>query len=71
MANEYKLSYTAVEINSKLGQVEQLYEDVVNLKENSVNGLPDVSTSDNGKILRVINGEWTKDSIANAEGVDF
>ena len=74
MATEYKLSYTASEIDNKLGQVEQLFEDVANLKENGVNGingLPDVSTSDNGKFLRVVGGVWAVVSIPEAEGVSF
>lgn len=33
--------------------------------------LPSVSTSDNGKFLRVINGVWTASSINNANGVSF
>lgn len=33
--------------------------------------LPSVSTSDNGKFLRVINGVWTVSSINNANGVSF
>lgn len=32
MATEYKLSYTAAEINNKLGQVEQLFEEIEDLK---------------------------------------
>lgn len=34
MANEYKLSYTAEEINSKLGQIDSLSEEIVDLKAN-------------------------------------
>lgn len=33
--------------------------------------LPSVSTSDNGKFLRVVNGVWTASSINNANGVSF
>ena len=33
--------------------------------------LPSVTTSDNGKFLRVENGAWAKVSIDNAEGVGF
>ena len=38
--------------------------------ENS-SSLPSVSTSDNGKFLRVVNGVWTASSINNANGVSF
>ena len=33
--------------------------------------LPDVTTSDNGKILRVVDGAWTAASIQSASGVGF
>ena len=33
--------------------------------------LPSVSSSDNGKVLRVVNGEWAAVTIANANGVSF
>lgn len=33
--------------------------------------LPSVSTSDNGKFLRVINGAWTAAAIDNANGGSF
>ena len=33
--------------------------------------LPSVSTSDNGKFLRVVNGVWIASSINNANGVSF
>jgi len=35
------------------------------------NGVPYVSTGDNGKFLRVVNGTWTAVSISNAEGASF
>ena len=35
------------------------------------NFLPSVSTSDNGKFLRVINGAWAATTIDNANGVSF
>lgn len=34
-------------------------------------GLPTVTTSDNGKILTVQNGTWAAASLPNAEGVSF
>ena len=33
--------------------------------------LPAVTDSDNGKVLRVVNGAWAADTIPNAEGVGF
>lgn len=32
---------------------------------------PAVSSSDNGKFLRVVDGQWAADSVANAKGVSF
>lgn len=34
-------------------------------------GLPVVTTADNGKYLRVINGEWAATTLPNASGVSF
>lgn len=33
--------------------------------------LPTVTTSDNGKILRVVNGAWAADTVPSASGVNF
>lgn len=33
--------------------------------------LPAVTASDNGKILRVVNGSWSAAQLSNASGVDF
>lgn len=41
------------------------------LAAKSVRQLPKVTTADNGKFLRVVNGQWASDSIANAKGVNF
>ena len=35
------------------------------------NSLPSVTTADNGKFLRVVNGSWAAESVANAKGVSF
>ena len=35
------------------------------------NELPEVTTTDNGAFLRVVNGEWNKAYIENAEEVSF
>ena len=37
----------------------------------TVEGLPAVTSSDNGKILRVVNGVWAADSLISATGVSF
>lgn len=33
--------------------------------------LPEVSTSDNGKVLRVVSGQWAAAELPNANGVSF
>lgn len=33
--------------------------------------LPSVTTSDNGKVLRVVNGEWSAEALPSASGVSF
>ena len=33
--------------------------------------LPNVTTTDNGKFLRVVNGTWTAATVDNASGVSF
>lgn len=38
---------------------------------NSENGLPEVSTQDNGKFLKVVNGAWAAVSVPNAEEASF
>ena len=35
------------------------------------NQTPEVTTADNGKFLRVVDGQWAADSVANAKGVSF
>lgn len=62
---EYKLSYTASEINRKLGDIDNLLEKV----NSSV--MPDVSVNDNGAFLRVVNGAWSVSPLTNAEEVAF
>lgn len=46
---------------------------VANLKSmvNDINGVPNSTTSDNGKFLRVVNGIPTWVSIPNAEEANF
>ena len=44
MATEYRLSYTAEEINEKLGKIDEI---------------PEVTTQDNGKFIRVVDGKYS------------
>lgn len=37
----------------------------------TVTGLPSVSSSDNGKVLQVVNGAWSVESLPSASGVSF
>lgn len=37
----------------------------------AIAGLPNVSASDNGKVLRVVNGAWAAASLPSASGVSF
>lgn len=37
----------------------------------AIEGLPSVSSSDNGKVLRVVNGVWSAVSLPSASGVNF
>ena len=37
----------------------------------TVHEVPDVTTTDNGKFLRVVNGAWEAVAIADANGVKF
>jgi len=37
----------------------------------SMPNLPIISNSDNGKILRVVNGSWSAAQLSNASGVNF
>ena len=37
----------------------------------TLTGLPSVSSSDNGKVLRVSNGAWSAESLPSASGVSF
>jgi hypothetical protein len=36
-----------------------------------IEAIPAVTSSDNGKVLRVVNGEWAADSLPSASGVSF
>ena len=39
--------------------------------KNAPSGLPTVTTEDNGKVLRVVDGAWAASTVPNAEGVNF
>lgn len=61
-----KLSNAPVQsVNSKTG--------VVSLTANDVSAMPSivVTTTDNGKFLRVVNGVWAAATVDNANGVSF
>lgn len=58
-------------------RVEELLLQVLQVIENGGGGgsggsaLPVVTTSDNGKVLRVVNGSWAAAALPNASGVSF
>lgn len=43
----------------------------IRLWTNAPSGLPSVSSSDNGKVLRVVNGAWSAVQLPSASGVSF
>lgn len=43
----------------------------INIPSGGGSNLPAVTTSDNGKFLQVVNGEWSASSIPSGEGVNF
>ena len=45
--------------------------DEVSSRLDSIVTVPAVSTSNNGQFLRVVNGQWTATTVANAEEVGF
>ena len=61
----YNSQYTGAQIDETIGDVRE-NKDAWNEKE-----LPAVTTSDNGKFLRVVNGAWAAVSISDANGVSF
>lgn len=50
--------YPVTSVNGKTGAV-------------TISALPTVTTADNGKFLRVVNGEWAADTVPSAGGVAF
>ena len=61
----YNSQYTGVQIDEAIGDVRD------NKEAWSKKELPAVTTSDNGKFLRVVNGAWAAVSISDANGVNF
>lgn len=53
-----EVSVPVTSVNGKTGAV-------------TVREVPDVTTADNGKFLRVVNGVWAASAISNANGVNF
>lgn len=61
----YNSQYTGAQIDEAIGDVRN------NQAEWSKKELPDVTTADNGKFLRVVGGTWAAETINDAEGVSF
>lgn len=76
---EFKLSYTANEVNNRLGAVEKTIRyDKQNLTENQKSqardniGLPSITATDVGKFMRVsADGKWVVEAIPSAEEATF
>lgn len=71
-------SYVDVEFQTRIGTVQDLKNKVSELEENikengtgKVNGLPEVSSANEGCILRVVNGAWELVEVANAEDGEY
>lgn len=63
---KYKLSYTASEIDKRLGMIGQLAPEDIGAMPNIA-----VTSSDNGKFLCVVDGEWTPVAIDDAEELSY
>ena len=61
----YNSAYTGAQIDEAIRDV------MDNKKEWSEKELPIVTASDNGKFMRVVNGEWAAAAIDNANGGRF
>ena len=61
----YNSQYTGAQFDEAIGDVRD------NKEAWSKKELPAVTTSDNGKFLRVVNGAWAAVSISDANGVNF
>lgn len=58
-------------LNIKIGNTTTSYDGSVAKTVEIPEGVPSVTTADNGKFLRVANGAWAAVEIANANGVSF
>ena len=58
-------------LNIKIGDTTTSYDGSAAKTVEIPNGVPSVTTADNGKILRVVNGAWAAVEIANANGGSF
>ena len=58
-------------LNIKIGDTTTSYDGSAAKTVEIPKGVPSVTTSDNGKFLRVVNGEWAAVAIADASGVKF
>lgn len=65
MADQYNSAHTGAEIDQAVSDVQN------NKAAWSAKELPAVTTADNGKFLRVVNGAWAAAEIANANGGSF
>ena len=58
-------------LNIKIGDTTTSYDGSAAKTVEIPEGVPSVTTADNGKFLRVANGAWAAVEIANANGVNF
>lgn len=58
-------------LNIKIGKVTTSYDGSAAKTVEIPEGVPSVTTADNGKILRVVNGAWTAAELLSAGGVSF
>ena len=58
-------------LNIKIGDTTTSYDGSAAKTVEIPKGVPSVTTSDNGKFLRVVNGAWAAVAIADANGVKF
>ena len=56
-----------IKTSNRMIRYDGIGEETVEIPE----GVPSVTTADNGKFLRVVNGVWTAAAIDNANGVSF
>lgn len=58
-------------LNIKIGDTTTSYDGSLTQDVEIPEGVPSVTTADNGKFLRVVNGAWAAVAIADASGVKF